>query len=325
MSLIKTIEEVKKYVTVSDTLEFDELLPYFKIVEKKYVKQALGVVLYDSLHTAYNAGGTLSEPNSDLVDMVQPVICFLGLKEWVPVGQLNISSSGIRINVSETAKTAFEWQTNNLEGSLLSGGMAALEDLFQFLEDNTASYSSWVNSTGYTLFNECYVRSATEFTEFYSPLNGSRYLFLKLKPQIKFIEKYSLKKLIGTALDTLLRGKLLADDGNNYQKEAIKLIQNGVTLAAIADGLAELQLTFDERGVLIFSNVKAYGTTKTFAPATDAQIEKNKVALKNKADAIFIELRNYLIENKDYFPDYTVEEGNVFIENLDADSSFYNT
>jgi hypothetical protein len=217
MALFKNIAEIQEYLPVTLTFKFPEILPFITQVERDYLIPILSKAQYDVLSAAYNVETpTLSAKQTQLLTECRMVIAPLAYCLWIPFGQVRINTGGIHIVVSETHKTAFQWQVDKLESSALNSGLSAIENLITFLEENVGDFPEWKASESYTISRMFFVSSAKKFNEYY-PINQKRYLFLQIKPFLPKIERESVQPILGRVLFNKVKDSLLAEATTNTE------------------------------------------------------------------------------------------------------------
>jgi hypothetical protein len=303
MGLITTIAQLKGLLPVSGNLAVEDILPFCADAETKFVKPALGATLYATLKAAAEANNATGEL-AILLANTRKVVAGFALLNYIPVGQLQISSGGIQIRTDEHNKTAFKWQIEDLQQWCSNYGYAKLDELFAYLEEKQVDFEDWAGSTGYTIFFENYIHTAIDFTKHVALLGESRSIFLQLKGMMCQVEEELVIDILGADQDATLRAKIKTADTTTDEKTAITLIQRVVAYRAIAKGLALLSLKLDERGVLVFDATAARESKQYNKSADDSVLDKRAEYYMNESRAQEKMLMKFLTSKLDVFTDY---------------------
>lgn len=229
--LFTSIDELRQHLAVSVGSDFVTLQPYIDKAELLFVKPILGADLYEHL-CSYMDGDRDDEATEALLKKVQRVLAYYTYYLYIPIGQLNITESGIHITTTDTKKTAFEWQIKELRRSMLESAHTFADDLITYLEaldtggsgsgsasgsETTSTlYDLWAQSSGYTNTHDLIFVTAEDFNEYFF-INKSRRLFVQLRAIIKAVTEKSIKANISAAYCAELitkrnGGTLTADD-----------------------------------------------------------------------------------------------------------------
>jgi hypothetical protein len=262
MALFKTTDEIKSFLPVSTTFKYNDILPFIKQVERDYIIPVIGKEQYDDINDDYNASATptLSDEQTALLAKLRVPIANFAFMLWIPFGQVQMDSSGIRIVTTDNLKTAFQWQIDELKASSNRSGYSGLEDLLEFMETNKADYSLWTGSTAYTEFKKHFIKSAKEF-QLHFNISSSRMTYLAMLPIMNRIEESVIKNTLGATKYAEIKAELLAGTVSTENQDLLDIIIPAVANLAMARAINELALKIDEFGISIITSsqeVKAY-------------------------------------------------------------------
>jgi hypothetical protein len=303
MGLINTIAQLKDLLPVSGNLAVADILPFCADAETKFVKPALGADLYNTLKIAAETNSA-AEETIVLLENARKVIAGFALLNYIPAGQLQISSGGIQIRTDEHNKTAFKWQIEDLQQWCSNYGYAKLDELFAYLEEKKDVFPSWINSSGYTIFFENYIHTSIEFTKHVALLGESRSIFLQLKGLMCQVEEELILDVLGSGQDATFRYKLKNGSADTSEKPAIKIIQRIIAYKSMAKALVLLSLKLDERGVLVFDATGASDNKQYRKSAEENAIAKRADYYLTESIAQEKLLVKLLDGNINAFPDY---------------------
>jgi hypothetical protein len=133
MPLLKTISELKRYASVDATQGIPPGLALgLRLVEQKFLAPLLGKPLLTWLQAQYDAPDFAIEAETlgaELVRLVQAPLARLGIGVGVPHHQVSIDATGIHFLATDTSKTAFQWQSNQLRAALEHQGLSDIDTL----------------------------------------------------------------------------------------------------------------------------------------------------------------------------------------------------
>lgn len=300
--LFSTVDEIKEYLPVSVSFEFNDIKPFIKQAEDNFIIPAISQEQYDALITALS--GTPTPAETELIDLVRAPLAAYAYLYYIPWGQVQISGAGIQIASTDQMKTAFQWQIDDLEGSARKAGYYGIDKVLEFLDGKESIYAAWSGSSAYTDFKSFYVFSTRTLNDIYPLIGNSRQNFIKLMPSMLRMEEFKIIPLISDDFNTELKAKVKAGSASAQEKKAIKYIQHSIAFLAVADALSELSVEIDERGILMFNNTGGSATLKTKQPATDTIISKLESRAAANGETYLSMLESLLLEDPDSFPTF---------------------
>ncbi|TDB67128.1 DUF6712 family protein, partial [Arundinibacter roseus] len=207
--LINSIEELKESIGgIQQTMNWRTWKPFVQQAEMLYILPAIGQELYDELSEAQ----TLSDKQSTLLDWLRMAIAeyadLLGGMRLV----LHTSDAGKQAPSGANMQSPGKWMIVAARKEAINKADLALEQALQYLESNKASFTTWKNSLSYTLSKELFIGSATEMTAYFPAARHSRRIYLALRDYLRKAEKFYIKPLLGDALYTSWKNRLVADN-----------------------------------------------------------------------------------------------------------------
>ena len=256
MSLLNTLAELKLYVSIDTTQGIPPAIEMaMREVEDTTIALVLGPALYAWLQAQYDApdfSPTADTLAGELLRLVQRPIARLGTAAGLPEHQVSIDGTGIHIMTTETSKTAFPWQVNQLRNKLEGRGQSDLDTLVQWLEDNyqsSAELQAWAASEAGRRHRRELFTSTAAFQE-YENIGDSRAVFQRLGPVRRRQEAFELGRVLGAAflqeLREQVRDRALTSDNQNLLRTYVL-----PALAALTVGHAtsEMGLKFTGDGI----------------------------------------------------------------------------
>jgi len=234
-ALLKTLEEVKQYVSINKNVEWESLEPYVKQADRKYIKTLLG----DALYTAYAATAPTESVPLKVYELFREASANLSWFLYMPLANVQVSDSGISVSSGENHKAAEWWQIRDLRRSFLDAGFSALDEALKLMEANTADFTGWETTEGYTIFMELLVKRTETFNRWFN-ISGSRKTFLALRPyMLEVHHQYFTARLNAATLATI--SEAVSTDEEYQVLDLMQAAQVNYTVAkAINSGMFDL-------------------------------------------------------------------------------------
>ncbi len=304
MAVIKTIDELVKYVEAGSLTEIATVMPSIRTAERRHLVPILGDDQYAQLIELYNdTSNTLSDTEQNLLDLCQEAVANIAMGVAVTRLAVTISDSGVRRSESDTLKSAFQYQEKNVRESFAQAGFDTLEDLLAFLDANKAAFTAWANSPAFKEYKQYFIPSAVEFSKHYQ-IRQSRLVYLTVAPIMRNVENFALRDIIGKPLFTALKaGQMAGNLSDDYKALLNDYICPGVAFHTIAKGMMQRSLDLTENGV----SISLIGRTLSIETKEQGVIEKFQAIiteLKAEGDETFKRLGEELAANPDKYPDF---------------------
>lgn len=209
MSLIKSIDDIKNFLSVDISMQTKTIEPYYKPAEQ-HVIRLLGKEQYEELDDYYNFSDEAVEELDALLPYVQrPVVNFA---YFLGLSMLNVSigENGIAVISNSNLTPASKQRTDDLKADLEKAAYDALESLLEFLEQHTDDYPLWESSDAYTYQYEYLITSARRFDELLR-INRSRLTFLNWRPTMADVETLQIHPLISKDYCDELKTQMKSD------------------------------------------------------------------------------------------------------------------
>ena len=288
--LIKTIEEVKKYIRITAIADFDESLkPFVEEVEQIYIVKYLGQDQFDELQVYYDLEISTDPALDALIIHTQRALTKFLLKHAAPFIDLEISEGGFTVNDTQTASPASQQRVQKLIETSYKQGWASLEIMLKYLEDNVSDFPLWAASDAYTLTKSTLIQSAGEFDRFYT-IHESRIWFFNAKSVMKGVDESEVVSRIGRSLyDTLLL-EINADTVTVANLAILPNIQRAISHYTFA------------RNMVVNKKEKDFSKSKPIE-SQDVIVSDSK-KIESMADFYMNKAMNTITNNVDDYPDY---------------------
>ena len=304
MKLFTTVDEVQKYLPVANAFTLTQIEPFVTIdAEEQVLKKMLGADLLAALVAQYN--GTPDADWANLITKCQAFVANYAYLKYLPFALTNQSNGVINVSFSDKTKPAAEWQIDTLAEMLLERADNAMEDLLTFLEADARGdeiFSDWADSEGYTITNDCFLQTATDFNKIYT-ISESRSTYLAFRAYMRAVEDGKLANVLTADLYATMKGKIAANIFTAAELVIMPWIKGAIAYQTVADACPHLAVKLNNRGVQV-NSLSALSVRKIKTPATDKQIADLIAACVAKAAEYFSLIDAYLKEHFADFPSY---------------------
>ena len=285
MPLFKNIKQIQQYLPVSYT-NTDAVIPRQITTEQEFIIPIVGQALFDTLQTEAN---TVPPTPSALLQKVWQAMAFLLYFKNAPYLHTQISESGFKNVTNDKVQGAYRYQYEDIKENLQADGMAALEELLNFLIENKATYPLWTASTAYTRLNNNLIKTGGQFTRLYHLYQPNR-TFNALQPVMQEVEDMFIVPSIGQAFFEYLRDVELISAS---EKVVVDLLQKAVANLTIHKCINKLSITIKPEGltVLLGSGTDSTKPGESNAPET---------AKRNLQDETYRDGNAYLLRAVEY-------------------------
>lgn len=308
--ILETTSDLKKYVSIAQSFEFDDFQPYIQKAVNAFTYKYVG-----NLHTTLSSVsvGTNAEIKNEAREHLRSAIANFGMYIYLPLLQVQLDSSGISVNISENRKSPEWWQTKDIRRELLRAGHESMDLLLAVLDANLTVFTDYEESYC-QVNNELLVNNAVTFSKYYT-IFDSRQTYLALMPIIRKVEDQYLHTFLCPELITELK----TDVTGNLK--AVKLaLQKAIVAFTVAKVSSNGLFIFDERGLRIdFENMSdgrkenpSYGkSAEQLNSLAEEEISNGTQYLKLVTEIIEANIEDFdqcefpLLKNKKVLPGYT--------------------
>ncbi len=299
--LINSTLELKEYIPAGVSLDFNDIRPKIRLVEREIIQRIFSNALYEAV---IDSGA--SDEILKLKEILAESVAHLALLEYIPFGQLQFDSGGIRIASNDQMKTAFQWQIDALKEECSRQGWAAIEASLEFLEktQDAELIAIWQQTDTYTESLGTLIKSLRVFERFVN-LNHSRVLFHKLLPIMNDRQEEVIVPAIGQELFTRL-----LTDMEPVALKAKKLAAKSLAYATMAMGFMDTMLVLSDNGPMIIDGIGSRASDAKKTAPTDLV----KIIAENynsRAESALRELVEYCQKNVATLSEYTSSDNYI--------------
>ena len=251
MALIKTVDEIKSYITVDGSFNYQTVLPYIELAEDE-VKRILGQEQYDELNDYYNGVNTGISELDDLLPYAQRPVVYFAFLKGIDKFNVNIGTNGIGVISNNNLAPASEKRVENLRTNISESAYDGLEYMLTFLEKNIDDYPLWEASDSYAYQYEYLISSARKFDELYK-INRSRLTFLNWRPTMADVELLKIIPVVSQEFVDELKQEIKDDDVSVNNLKVLTHLQKALAYLTAA---SEQDMKYETRGTHYLMMVK---------------------------------------------------------------------
>jgi vacuolar-type H+-ATPase subunit E/Vma4 len=300
--LINNITELREYIPASVTLNFADIRPKIRQVEREIIHRIFSQAIYDRLTTEE----TPTAEDTALKQLLAEAVALLALLEYIPIGQLQFDSAGIRIASNESMKTAFEWQIDELKTTCNRQGWSAIESALAYCESlpDGDLKTLWEETDTYTASQSNLITTLRQF-ETFAHLQGSRVMFNKLIPTLADQQDEVVIPAIGQELFTAILERETESDEpkKNALTKAHKLASKALAYLTLGVGFQDSMLILSDNGPLVIEAMQSR-LAKAVKTAPESLISAIATTYRSRGAAALKELIDYCQSVSDVLTEY---------------------
>lgn len=302
-----------------------DIFPYLEDASVKYIYDFISEDLYDELRDALVAAeyviDDLTAEEKAVINHLRRAEAYYGIYEAMPFMLSEMSSAGNKESSLDGSNAPRQWVVNMTTKSALEKADFSLEKMLKVMESDPGSYTTWSESSAFTIYHQYLLSNADEF----QGINGSRRTFLKLKPYIKLAEdKYIESAISRDLIDALVTKKKAGTAFSSYEAQLVEYLYYAESYYALFMGAPELRLNVSGDGIRLVNTND--GITSKMS-ATDQAGTNNQWMLRMESNAKYYmgRAKMYLDDNAAEFADYTTEAQNKQEPNIYSNDAISGT
>lgn len=321
------MEELRNFVSVSSSAEFNTLATHIQNAERDYLIPVIGQGLYDELQEFYDAeitgtGSGVQEETAHLLALCQSAVIHLAY--WIGFDVLNahVSDGGFKRTESASVKGLYKYQEGNLKDYFRTNGFNGLDTVLQYLEDKLADFGEFKLSAAYTVFKSAIIPKTADFNEIVF-INNSRLTFLRMKQHIALIEDIEIRLLLGDVAYTYVKAEIVKDTPAAKVTALLPYLRKPIAYLASAMLMEESGADLTDNG-LYFTSAMATNSNDTERKPAAADRIKILVARNRHIGNSYLDLlRTYLSVNATDWSDVATSTGKVLRRDNTGKKTFW--
>ena len=216
MPLIKTTTELQAIGPVEHNLSPTVFAPFILQAERKYLLDILGPDYLAYVQTQYD-GGAPDANTAAVLTLIQDVVGSLAIYLMIPILGVRVGNTGLMVTQSDDFNGATPAQIYFLRNAYQRKGLDGIDTLFDFLESNKATYTTWAESSAYVRFKKYFISSARQFQDFVD-IGSSRLIYGRLCGIMDNMELRYISGALGPDLYADLKTKWIAGTLSDKEK-----------------------------------------------------------------------------------------------------------
>jgi len=321
------MEEIRKYISVSSSSEFDIVAPHIQNAERDYLVPLIGNDLYQRLITfcneeVHDLTDESVQKTNQLFAFVQSAVVHIAY--WIGFDVINalITDSGFKRTESNTVKSLFKYQEHNLKHYLRTSGFNGLDTVLQFLELNLVDFKEFEDSPAFSLMKTSFVPTTYIFNDIYF-INNSRLTFLRMKPHLQLLEDTHIRPILGPDTYAYLKAEISKPEPDSKVYRILPYIRKPLVFLASAMLMEESGADLTDNG-LYFTAVSAVHVNDTeIKPSSPERIAILASRNRDLGLTYLDLLQTYLYANPSEWPDTPRLVGNSFQRNNTDKKTFW--
>lgn len=320
-------KEIKQFIQLSSSISFEKMETPLSNAFRLFIVPMLGDKMVNVLIEIYNSDRSGDKYNEKrdllLLQLCQRANANLGM--WYDFDEINarITDAGFQRQESDSFKTVYKYQENNLRQNFKNKGFNALDEVLSFLEKNIDAYPEFAFADAHLYGIDAIVRTTDEVNRVYF-INSSRIIFLRLQTHFKFVEENVLRPALSEKLYERLMEwlrKLPDDETERLKIEELRIKAGKVVIMQAVKRLMTETGSLTDRG-LYFTSIQANkNSDDAEQPVSDERLSLQVVQAESDAQAYMTQLMKYV---RRMFPElYAGNPQRVYDRDNDNKSTFW--
>ena len=310
------MEEIREFVPVSSSSDFDSVTPHIANAERDYLIPIIGIDMYERLIVFYETEFVedlteVEQKSAELLHLVQSSVIHIAY--WIGFDLLNshISDGGFKRTESTSVKGLFKYQEENLKTYFRTNGFNGLDIVLQYLETNSSEFDEFSESPACTLLKSAFIPTTDIFNELVF-INNSRLTFLRMKSHMQLIEDTEISTILGPTAFSFVKSEMVKANPEAKVTKLLSYVRKPVAYLASALLMEESGADLTDNGLFFTSIASGFNNDTEHKPATSDRIAILVTRNRNIGNAYLDQLRSYLSANSSDWSEVTPSSGKVF-------------
>jgi hypothetical protein len=293
--LISSIEEIQVFLNVYSSFSMEELKPFIKIAQKKYVRKAIGKEMFAELLDAYQASIAdndaiaMTEDQTELWELAADAIAHLAMFEGNDSFNIAYTNGGATRMENTNLKSAYQYQVLAYKASRKDQGFAALDSLMEYLDENEDTFETYKTSDARTAYKSQWIQDVETFDSIRN-ISGSRWIFLQVRNNMDHVVNTQIKAIIGSERFETIKSELLTSLSEENETLMRECIRPAIAHLAFADAIIDLAMKVSDKGVTIYNTEGARGEIELYKEAPDNYMFRLKQKEERKGKTFLLDL-----------------------------------
>jgi len=257
--------------SASSNINFASIRPKVEQAATSYLLPRVGRQLLSHIATAYSGSTPLNPAQLQVLTLMQKVVAAWALWHYVPVSEVSLTDGGAFRNETETSKTAYQNQVNNLRDELMAEAYSHEENLLSHLyslkpenpvaEPEAGSeaylYNLFANSAEYTRYNQLFITGPADLQQQYHTAQPGRN-YHAIRPLLYDVQQLIMPHIVSPQLYKRMLQLAQAKNSPTQPTELelwpqlIEMVKKYLTYTTLHRGIASKALSWDARGITAY-------------------------------------------------------------------------
>lgn len=298
---------------VSAAVSYERLEPHIQNAENAFLIPLLGKDMYDALVDYNNneqepkyinpsrewpegveSPTSVQKAYAITIWHAQHAILHLAYNIGFDVISAYISDAGFKRQESDTQKSLFKYQEDNLKKYFLENGMNSLDDMLEAIEKNIDHFPEFDDKLG--SIKGQIIPDTQTFNKHYN-IKNSRLIFMRLQQHIKTVQELELTRVVNKNNMELIHEELKKEQPDEKVEKALPYIRDPLAYLSVVMLMEETGAEITEKG-LYFAGQRSFEESDYVIMPTDESRVKYLVRRNNDiAQAYITRLRKHLKDN----------------------------
>jgi len=325
--LIKNIEEIRELLPVSTAVDLERLRPHLETAEESYIKPLLGALLLKDLNNYIGVNDPpLPAEHEDFFKELLKLVrrSQIHLAYWLGYDVLNayISDGGFRRQESNTVKSLYKYQEDNLKDYFKSTGFNGLDSVLEFIEQNIGSFGNFKESETWKFIKGAFIPDTDTLNSIYF-IGNSRLIFMRIQPYMKIVEDLSIRQIIDNVNFELIKTEMAKEDPDEKVKSILPYIRKPIAFIAVSMLMEDSGADLTDKGLFFEGKAQTMMSDTVKSPS---EIERvNSLVKRNRGlgESYLVQLKQFLNENSEAWGGYSAPRHGIHNRNNTGKKTFW--
>jgi len=263
--------DFKTYVggAVNTDFSMESIRPTIQTTMQSHILPIIGQQMVDSIHASISGTGVpLGTGNEwpDLMPYILRPLGLLSLYEYLDIGSVMMGEGGLFRVESQEQKTAYKYQTNNYQRTLLTHGYNAIEDLIVYLRGKDTTYPLYASADESKYNWSMTINLSRDWRRIYNR-QMDRYTFEAIRPILQDIEQLSLVPNISPGLYAQIIEQIQMDNISATNQALLPFIQKAVAAYTTLEATERHLIQIKGNRIIIVEELEPQSSRKTTNPS----------------------------------------------------------
>lgn len=308
--LVKHSNFKEHYPGVHQNTTWADLKPFIKQAVREFLWPWVGKELYNDLAAKYQADDTLTAAQEETLELMQNANAYYAIYLAFPALNTQLTNLGAQQQSDSqgTSNAPSQWSYKNSRWNALLQADTNLDmllaQLTEQVEDETAYYDLWKNSSAYSFGKSDFIHTVATLGEFVNMQNSIR-TYRELIKYVKKAEYRYLAPVLGDEMYAELKTQTLAGTLTTANEALLPYVQAPAAEFGLHMSIPYLTLLVQSDGFKIVSQSDMMDSRKgMMTEAHQRAIESLRQESENNGMTRLASLKAFIYDNADDYPTF---------------------